>query len=480
MTRESCDKVLATIASQPWAILPEALDQIIAIASRGWSDPEAALAKRAERGDPGAADRRAATAIIPIFGPIFPRADYFSEVSGATSVSGIARMLDHALADPDVAAIVLNIDSPGGQVTGVRELADKIFEADKVKPVTAYVSGMAASAAYWLASAARQIVAERTATAGSIGVLCAWTDDSAAKKSQGLRDYVVVSSQTPKKHVDPKSREGLGELQHHVDVLADIFIGDVAAYRGVATDVVMRDFGEGRVILAEEALPVGLIDAIGTLDNAIESAAAARLPAPVQTKGNAMKVLTNPAAGRPPKRRSEDDKPEDDEKDEEAKAKNRRAETEDEDEPRDDDALEDPDEEEDEADEEEDDEETKAKNRKAAKRAKAQNPTVFKLAYQAGVRAERARIQAIHQLKLVGQEKLVERAMFTKPMSAAALALAVVQDEQSRRRVMSAARLKESEDIKVGADLLGTTALDGDAAAEKAIIDAMAGKIPLV
>ncbi len=172
MPHNDCDKVMAAIFAEPWAITPEALDQVIAIASRAYSDPALALARSEERVERLEASQRKATAIIPVHGTIFPRATLFTRTSGATNTADLNWMLDWALAEDEVEAIVLDIDSPGGQVTGIHELAGRIRSAAAVKPVVAYVSGMAASAAYWLASAASCIVADPTTKMGSIGTHC--------------------------------------------------------------------------------------------------------------------------------------------------------------------------------------------------------------------------------------------------------------------------------------------------------------------
>lgn len=178
---EQCDNVISSIFSTPWAILPDRLDVIIAIANRQLANGELAAAVAADREraaeNAAALGREKNIAVIPVFGVIMPRANWITALSGAVGVSHLSAALDAALADRDVEAVVFDFDSPGGEITGIHEFARRIRAANSEKPITAYVSGMAASAAYWLACACGRIVADRTAPVGCIGVVSAWTDE---------------------------------------------------------------------------------------------------------------------------------------------------------------------------------------------------------------------------------------------------------------------------------------------------------------
>lgn len=269
MSAQQCERVVSAITQQPWAITPEGLDLVLGIAQRHISNPQAVLASPTERRESGKIRMRDGVAVLSVMGPIFPRADFFTEISGATSIETLALRLGEALAADDVKGIVLHIDSPGGQITGVHEFASQIFAARNTKPVVAYVSGMCASAAYWLGSAAQRVVADETAELGSIGVVCTWTDDKEARKSKGLTDYEVVSSQSPHKRLDPTSEKGRSALQRRLDEYADIFIADVAHHRGKRASTVAEQFGQGGMMLAAEAVKVGMADEIGSLEDVI-------------------------------------------------------------------------------------------------------------------------------------------------------------------------------------------------------------------
>lgn len=269
MSSHPCDRVISAITRQPWAITPDGLELVLGIAQRQISDHQSVLATPAERRESGKVQVRDGVAVISLMGPIFPRANIFMEISGATSIETLALRFGEALAAEDVQAIVLHIDSPGGQTTGVHEFAGQIFAARGTKPVVAYVSGVGASAAYWIASAAERVVVDATAMLGSIGVVAAWTDDKESRKSKGLRDYEIVSSQSPNKRLDPTSEEGRSALQRLLDATADIFIADVARHRGKRPATVAEQFGQGGVMLAAEAVKVGMADEVGSLENVI-------------------------------------------------------------------------------------------------------------------------------------------------------------------------------------------------------------------
>lgn len=250
------------VAQQPWAIQAEALETIIRIANREGNSPEAVAAKLGcPLQNTQIATIRDSVAVVPVTGPIFRYANLFTEISGATSLEILARDFNAALADPAVKSVALVIDSPGGQVSGIAEMAHMIHTARK--PVVAYVDGTAASAAYWLAAAAATIVASKTALLGSIGAVLG--------VSSRARDGIVeiVSSQSPRKRPDVQTSEGRAQLQAQIDALAQVFIEDVADYRGVSVETVLADFGQGDMRMGVEAVAAGMADRVSTLEQVI-------------------------------------------------------------------------------------------------------------------------------------------------------------------------------------------------------------------
>lgn len=261
-------RLFSLAAATTWAISPAWLSTILAIANREGPGPEA-VAKELGRplDNTRAVEMRGNIAVIPVTGPIFRRANVLSAVSGCTSIEMLARDFNAALASDDVDGIVLEIDSPGGEVSGVNEFADMIFEARGKKPCVAYVGGEGCSAAYWLASACDHVVASHTALIGSIGVVRAVPDPRATT----AKDIEIVSSQSPNKRPNVRTDEGRAVYQANVDAMADVFVSTVARNRGVSVDTVLEDFGQGGCFVGAEAVKAGLIDAVGSLENVIAS-----------------------------------------------------------------------------------------------------------------------------------------------------------------------------------------------------------------
>ena len=256
--------------SVPWAILPQTLTDILTIAANEHAPDfgaiEALAARRAKRMDEARnVGLRGGVAVVNVFGPIFRHANLMSEVSGATTVQTLAHDFNAALDNPDVGAILLNVDSPGGEVAGINEFAQMIFEARGRKRVIAYVDGYAASAAYWIASAAEEIVTGQTGILGSIGVVSIVGDPS----KRTARDIEFVSSQSPKKRPNPTTESGKSQIQAMVDSLAEVFVETVARNRGVTTDTVLESFGQGGVMVGREAVAAGLADRVGTFESLI-------------------------------------------------------------------------------------------------------------------------------------------------------------------------------------------------------------------
>lgn len=263
--KRPAQRVLNAIANERWAILPESLQTIVDIASREHvPDFDAVMAKRGRPlGEDMRASVRGTTAVIPITGPIFRYANIFTMISGATSVEETASELRAALDNPLVESVVLEINSPGGQVTGVSELAQMIRGAEK--PVIAYVDGMAASAAYWIASAARRVVINDTALLGSIGVV------TQIGLSDDKNTVEIVSTQSPRKRTDVRTDDGRAQVQATTDELAQVFIDTVARNRDVTPETVMTDFGAGGLLIGQSAVKAGMADEVGSLESLLLS-----------------------------------------------------------------------------------------------------------------------------------------------------------------------------------------------------------------
>lgn len=247
----------------PWAITEDYLRLIVEIGLRQNLDPAAVEAQTGRRLDnTRTVEERGGVAIIPVIGPIARYLNLFSEISGGTSIQVLAKDFTAALNNPEVRAILLNIDSPGGEANGVHEFANMVYAARGKKPIVAYVGGMGCSAAYWIASAADEIVTDATALVGSIGVV-------AAMPIPEGDEIIFVSSQSPRKHPDVTTEDGKADIQYTIDALAYVFIESVARNRGKTIDEVLDTFGGGSVFVGKHALVVGMTDRLGSYEETL-------------------------------------------------------------------------------------------------------------------------------------------------------------------------------------------------------------------
>lgn len=440
--KKQCHRVLTFIGKTPWAIKSDALEKIISIANRSYSDPNLVAAIKSEQSTLiTESNDNSDIAVIDIFGPIFTRADLFSNVSGAASLDSLERQIDDALYDDSVRAIILRIDSPGGEVTGTHEFANYVAEACKIKTVVAYVHGMACSAAYWIASATSYIYVDKTAILGSIGVVAAWTDDSKSRTAAGLTDYEVVSSQSPKKRLDPKLDEGRAELQKQIDGLADIFIDDVAAFRDVSRNTVLTNFGQGSTFLADEAIKLGMADSVSSLRDVITKLTTA------DTSNNSLNINNGASKMSVKSQRDKlnlslkstgktgadddnenklDDKTGADNLDDD---RNESSENDEEEDDEDDEETE-------ESSDDDDDRETAAIKTAISAFAR-KNPRLYRAILKRGARTERRRIASIEALNIVGHKTLIHQAKYLNLLTAEQTSYAVLKAEQRQRSKLS-------------------------------------------
>lgn len=263
---------LELVASHNWLITSEALDSVMSIAERQ-TDVQALEARLGRKLDnTRSVSVRDGVAVIPVTGPIFRYANLFTEISGAVSTQMLATDIQAALDDPSIHAIVLNADSPGGEATGINELGDLIFNARDQKRIVTYVGGMAASAMYWIGSAAGEVVVDDTAQLGSVGVVMAM---SVVPQRDGAKSYEIVSSNAPNKRPDPETEAGRMQLQTRVDELASVFLDKVARNRGIPRDQVNDRFRQGGIATGALAVEAGMADRLGSLESLIAELAGA-------------------------------------------------------------------------------------------------------------------------------------------------------------------------------------------------------------
>ena len=270
----------------PWAILRSHLDGYRSMlrAESGdllaEADPERIAAMYAARGD----GRQGTVAVVPILGPITKRDSMFSLLFGGTSTTRLVAQLRQLAADESVATVLLNVDSPGGTVSGLPEVAAEVRRLAESKRVVAIANDLAASAAYWIAAQADEIVAVPEALVGSVGVYSMHEDWSGALGQAGID--VTYIAQPPEKVEgnpdEPLSEEARENMQALVDSAYALFVADVAEGRSRATGQkvsaadVRRDYGKGRVLDAKDARAAGMVDRIGTYSETLARLAGGR------------------------------------------------------------------------------------------------------------------------------------------------------------------------------------------------------------
>lgn len=267
--------VIHHVFETPWMILEGKLHEItdlVALRASGVElsreEVQARIGSRAARRDQ---QRAGSVAVIPIYGVITPKADLMSEMSGGTSVDRLKASLQDAVANPEVSSIVLDIDSPGGSAVMMPEMAREIRVARRQKPIVAVANTMAGSAAYYLASQANEVVVTPSGSVGSVGTIAAHEDISKLQESLGVKTTLISAGKFKgeRSPFAPLSEEAKANIQAEVDHHYGMFVRDVARGRGVTVDTVKADFGQGRMLMAKDAVAAGLADRIDTLDNVV-------------------------------------------------------------------------------------------------------------------------------------------------------------------------------------------------------------------
>ncbi len=259
-----------------WAMEPNAFERLREMVSTTPPDRLAAAAAPSAAGvaHPGY-ENRGGVAVIQFSGAVTKQPSLWAKLfGGAAAVTTDARAaLAGALADPAVNSILMVIDSPGGTISGVNDLAADVAAANALKPVCAYAEDMCASAAYWVGSQAGRLVGNATASVGSIGVFAAVPDISRLAKNLGVEMNVVksVAGKGGGTAGAPVTEAQLAEVQRMVNAIHTQFAAAVNAGRGRDMSAVC----DGRVYMGQEAVDLGLLDAIEPLSACITKMQAA-------------------------------------------------------------------------------------------------------------------------------------------------------------------------------------------------------------
>lgn len=258
-----------------WAVRPDLLTMLAqfngaTISAENLADIEARMGgNRSKRRDSGA------VAVIPLNGVLMPQVSFLAQLFGlGSSLTQFREDLKASAGDSDVGTILLNVDSPGGIVDLIPEVAADIREARKSKPVVAVANVMAASAAYWLASQADEVVITPSGAVGSIGVYQLHFDESRAYDAEGVTPSVITAGKYKAENGPwfPLTEEARAAIQTTVNDYYTMFVRDVAKGRSASVGDVREGYGEGRVLTAKRAVESGLADRVDTLEGTLARA----------------------------------------------------------------------------------------------------------------------------------------------------------------------------------------------------------------
>jgi signal peptide peptidase SppA len=290
------EHVLSFALEHPWAITRPMLSLITSLLARriageetSRAEIEAALTNRKNLPQP----RQGSAAIIPVYGVIAPRMNMLSEMSGGTTFEKLSGQLREVMGNSSIKTVVLDIDSPGGNVAGASEFAREVMRARTKKPIIAQIQYTGASAAYWVASAATEIVAAPSASVGSVGVYTSHDDLSAALEKLGIKRTYISAG---KGKVDGNETEAitdsaLDRITAMVDTAYARMVGDIVKGRGQGvTDDKVRDDWKAHTYGAKDALSMGMIDGIATLDETLARVLSASSDAADRTAALALSV----------------------------------------------------------------------------------------------------------------------------------------------------------------------------------------------
>jgi signal peptide peptidase SppA len=273
-------RLISHFASTPWALEAGALEALAGLLARAQAGGQldeaeisaAILAKASPQQPYQPAGAKESVAVIAVRGVIAHRANMVNDICGpsGTSTEMLDQVIRAAAADPSVRSIVLDVDSPGGSVYGVQEIAQTILETRASKPIAAVANAIAASAAYWIASAAHEVYVIPSGEVGSIGVLAVHTDTSKADDAAGKVTTVISAGKYKAEGAGPLTDDAKAYLQSRIDGYYTAFVRGVAKARGVSTETVREGYGQGRVLGAQQALAAGMVDGIATLPEVIQ------------------------------------------------------------------------------------------------------------------------------------------------------------------------------------------------------------------
>ncbi|MGE3623700.1 MAG: S49 family peptidase [Bdellovibrionales bacterium] len=264
--------IAKALLEEVWAVQPTKMAAIVEfVCSKMFDEPSAAKFTPAQ--DRKVAAQQGSIMVMPLQGVISNRASLVQNQSepAGTSTEAFGRAFMAAVNNEEIKAIIIDTNSPGGVCAGTPELFELIYNARDKKPIIAQVNSMAASAAYWLACAASEIVVTPSGSVGSIGVVTVHEDISKRLEEDGVKVTFIHAGQykVEGNYLEPLGDEAKAQFQKSVDEFYSMFQQAVAKGRGVTVKEVEANFGRGRMVGAKEAVSLGMADRVGTMEDTL-------------------------------------------------------------------------------------------------------------------------------------------------------------------------------------------------------------------
>lgn len=267
-------RIIGKVTSTPWMITPEALTFMLELLdahidgriTQAEINARMAAVEQRDRSYKNSVGR---IGTLQLVGPIFPKANLMTDMSGATSLEQFREDFRALMADDNVEGILLEVDSPGGASDQVEEMANEIFESRGIKPIWAIANTSMYSAAAYIALQADKVFSTPSGGVGSIGTYTVHTDDSERLKNLGVNKTIIKAGRFKAISEEPLTPDSKQHVQTYVDEVNDRFLNNVARARDKSVEYVRTQFGEGGILTPQSALKVGMIDGIQTIEQVI-------------------------------------------------------------------------------------------------------------------------------------------------------------------------------------------------------------------
>lgn len=258
---------MSELQKDVWGIRADVFPQVQSFLAGGGNADQ--LREQTEGAAPSDTTIQEKVAVIPLQGMVTPKGTLLGQLFGGDSgLQGFRARIARAAEDDSITSILLHVDSPGGLVELVPEAAADIRLAREAKPVVAVANTMAASAAYWLAAQANEVVVTPSGRVGSVGVFSVHEDVSKMAEEKGVKLTMISAGKfkTEGNPYEPLGDEARAAIQERIDEVYGMFVADLAKGRGTSAESVRKDFGQGRMLSPKAALAAGMVDRIATFE----------------------------------------------------------------------------------------------------------------------------------------------------------------------------------------------------------------------